>query len=129
MAREQEMPAMGTKLSSATAWVVAPGALVAQRVNINSDGVLRTLAGVAIEIEDPTAAVFYTSDYVTNVADRNGLRIIGGTMSAARLTSVAHAWKSAMTLEDLKAHAYLGKTMPSIETIVDAYTIEAEAAA
>jgi hypothetical protein len=66
----------------------------------------------------PETARYFTSDYVANVAAKNGIQINGDVCSATRLLSVVHEWKTGLSLSEAKAHTHLGKTMPTEETII-----------
>lgn len=108
------------KKTTGTTWIIPENALQMFRATCLDTGRFEMARGGRPDF-NPETASYVTSDHVTNVAAAHGIQILGDVMSARRFTRETHAWKEVMTLDQLIAHPYLGKTMPTRETIVAAY--------
>ena len=113
-------PAMAKK-TTGTFWVFPQGSTKGYRTTCDTTGDFVRPTGVA-PLFDPDAAKYATSDMVTNIvaasaATEHPIIIRGDSVSSARVLSGTHAWKQFLSLEEACGHAYLGKTMPSAETI------------
>jgi len=109
-----------SRKTSGTAWIIPEKALQMFRATCCDDGNF-VMARGAMPRFDPSKARYATSDMVTNICANAGITIRGDVASARRFTGETHVWKQTMSLEELKAHKYLGQTMPSVEVIKAAY--------
>jgi len=106
--------------TTGTAWVIPATGLQMWRATCLETGEFE-MAGGSHPPFDPETAVYATSDMVTNICAANNITIHGDVASKRRFMASTHAWKTTMTLDELLAHPYLGKTMPKREIIVAAY--------
>lgn len=108
-----------------TAWIVELGI----RVTLYDDLTFRTLRGFEPDF-DPATVTFVTDRTVGNLAAHHGIRIMGDSISVARLTkAIDSSTKSidrTLTLAELAEHKFLGGFDP--EAVIAAYA-ETEAVA
>jgi hypothetical protein len=116
---------MSDTKTSGTTWVIPEGGIQIFRGTFCRSGRLEMARGGRPTF-NPETARYATSDMVTNIAAANGIAIHGDLASARRFLACAHVWKQTMTLDELIAHPYLGKTMPSKDTIIAAYKADLE---
>lgn len=106
--------------TTGTTWVIPTNGLQMFRATCLKTGRFE-LAGGSRPDFNPETALYATSDMVSNVCAANNITIHGDTASKRRFMACQHAWKSTMSLDELIAHPYLGKTMPKRDVIVAAY--------
>lgn len=122
--------AMPNKKTSGTTWVLpidAQGVPAHQlfRGTFREEGRLEMARG-SLPTFNPETAMYATSDMVTNICANAGIAIYGDIASSRRFLAQEHTWKRMMTLDELIAHPWLGKTMPTRETIIAAYAQDEE---
>jgi len=121
------MDLLASATTTGTWWIVPltkegkPAAIQAFRATCLKSGRFR-MAGGQTPWFDPTTARFATPGMVGNVAAEHDITLFSGdACSVRKLMKAEHAWKVFVDLKGAIAHSHLGKSMPTYETIVEAY--------